>query len=101
MDEILQTIAGNEAMIMGLALGPLALIAILLIVRMSCRVALENTRQREETRREIAAYLAEGSISGDEAERLLQPRPWYADSFCPKNWTSGAKNARGASGENV
>ena len=30
-----------------------------------------KVRQREETRREIAAYVAEGSISPEDAERLL------------------------------
>ncbi len=84
MDEILSTIASSEEMIMGLAIGPLVLFTGLLIVRMCCRAAMENTRQREETRREVAAYVAEGSMSGEEAERLMQPRPWYADSFCVK-----------------
>ena len=30
-----------------------------------------ETKQREETRREVAAYVAEGSISPDDAERIL------------------------------
>ena len=31
-----------------------------------------NTRQREQTRREIAAYIAEGNMTADEGERLLK-----------------------------
>ncbi|MEM1330981.1 MAG: hypothetical protein AAGG07_10500 [Planctomycetota bacterium] len=32
-------------------------------------------RETEESRREIAAYVAEGSISPEDAERLLSARP--------------------------
>ena len=39
----------------------------------SVRVA----RTREQTRREVAAYVAEGSITSEDAERILQPAPWY------------------------
>lgn len=31
-----------------------------------------RTRAREQTRREVAAYVAEGSMSADEGERLLK-----------------------------
>lgn len=31
-----------------------------------------KTRQREQTKREVAAYVAEGSMTPDEAERLLK-----------------------------
>jgi TRAP-type C4-dicarboxylate transport system permease small subunit len=33
---------------------------------------MSKARQRERTRREIAAYVAEGSISPDEGERLME-----------------------------
>jgi len=32
-------------------------------------------KERERTRREMAAYVAEGSISPDDAERLLKAKP--------------------------
>lgn len=32
----------------------------------------EQTRQREQSRREIAAYVAEGSMTPEEGERLLR-----------------------------
>lgn len=31
-----------------------------------------KTKQREQTKREVAAYVAEGSMTPDEAERLLK-----------------------------
>ena len=34
--------------------------------------AAAKNKQRERTRREIAAYVAEGSISPDEGERLME-----------------------------
>ncbi len=34
-------------------------------------VGLLQSRDRERTRREVAAYLAEGSITDDQADRLL------------------------------
>ncbi|RMH24165.1 MAG: hypothetical protein D6692_13845 [Planctomycetota bacterium] len=37
-----------------------------------CVQAIANRRQREQSRREIAAYVAEGSMSPDDAERILR-----------------------------
>ena len=47
------------------------LIAIVAIVTEARNKSLE-IRQREETRREIAAYIAEGSMTPEEGERLLK-----------------------------
>ena len=33
---------------------------------------ISTSRQREQTRREVAAYVAEGSMTADEGERLLR-----------------------------
>jgi hypothetical protein len=41
----------------------------------------DRTKQRERTRREIAAYIAEGSMTAEEGERLM--------SADPKNTTCG------------
>lgn len=46
------------------------IIALVSIVAHAIRAA-SMTRQREQSRREIAAYIAEGSMSPDEGERLL------------------------------
>lgn len=40
-------------------------------VRVKARAKVEQTQAREETRREIAAYVAEGSISADDAAKLM------------------------------
>ncbi len=48
----------------GLTLGLVSMIA--------CTITrLQRTRQHEESRREIAAYVAEGSISAGDAAKLL------------------------------
>ncbi|MCB9845024.1 MAG: hypothetical protein H6811_03425 [Phycisphaeraceae bacterium] len=47
------------------------LVALVAIVMDGAR-KISQTRQREESRREIAAYVAEGSISPQDAERILR-----------------------------
>lgn len=37
--------------------------------------AMATRRQREQSRREIAAYVAEGSMTPDDAERILNAEP--------------------------
>jgi len=39
--------------------------------RVKARAKVEQTQAREETRREIAAYVAEGSIAPDDAAKLM------------------------------
>ena len=39
--------------------------------RLKARTKLQQTEAREETKREIAAYVAEGSISPDDAAKLI------------------------------
>ncbi|MCC5824202.1 MAG: hypothetical protein LAT64_12680 [Phycisphaerales bacterium] len=61
--------------------GGVTLLGILLGVILS----IYKTRQTEQSRREIAAYVAEGSISPEDGERLLKagrepPKPWWACS---------------------
>jgi hypothetical protein len=75
MEEVLQNITGNsESFIMFLIFGVggtiggiIAITAITLGTRQNVRIE----REREESRREIAAYVAEGSITPEDAERLL------------------------------
>lgn len=54
------------------------LIAIIAIISATIR-RVSQTRQIEESRREIAAYVAEGSISAPDAERLLAIAPSARD----------------------
>jgi hypothetical protein len=51
-------------------------------------VVVRNGRERERSRREIAAYVAEGSIDPADAERILAPSPWYSREAgaAMKNW---------------
>jgi hypothetical protein len=59
---------GQMIAIVGVVFG--CLIAMLAIVMGSIRSTL-RTRQREQSRREIAAYIAEGSMTPAEGERLM------------------------------
>ena len=45
---------------------------------------MSDTKHREQTKREIAAYVAEGSISPADAKELIATgeRPWHADRKC-------------------
>lgn len=62
------TLAGSEEGIM--VVGILGSIGFLIFLVHSIRAASE-TKAREMTKREIAAYVAEGSISPDDAARIL------------------------------
>ncbi len=70
MNDQVLTLADTDEVIpiLMIALGGAALITWL--VFSNIRKALE-TRSKENTRREIAAYVAEGSISPDDARKLL------------------------------
>ncbi len=54
-------------------LGTMAFVFLIVVVVTIGRTITKtaNTRQREQSRREIAAYVAEGSISPDDAVRML------------------------------
>jgi hypothetical protein len=47
------------------------MIAVIVSVVVDARRKTAQTKEREESRREIAAYVAEGSISADDAAKLL------------------------------
>jgi uncharacterized protein YggU (UPF0235/DUF167 family) len=65
---------GNENLIPIIAIVCGIMVAIVAIVS-GCVSSTKKLRQREETRREIAAYVAEGSMTADDAERLLKAEP--------------------------
>ena len=52
--------------------GGLTIAVIISVTAILAGVA--NARQRERTRREVAAYLAEGSITSEDAERILSAK---------------------------
>lgn len=65
------TLAGMEdAIVMGIIFGGGGVVAIIAIVTDAIQ-KVQRTKAREESRREIAAYVAEGSISPDDAAKLL------------------------------
>ncbi len=57
------------------------LVAIVAIVAGSVR-SVSRTRAREHTRREVAAYVAEGSMTPADAERILKADPPDAGGCC-------------------
>jgi hypothetical protein len=70
MDLTLARIGDEELVLIGM-LGGIAIIIALLITVAS----MAKTRQREQTRREVAAYVAEGSIKAEDAAQLLSAEP--------------------------
>ena len=65
-----------------LAIGATAVVAIIAIFFGALR-RIMHTTDTEKTRREIAAYVAEGSITPEEGERLLNAGP--KDPTCGPN----------------
>lgn len=78
MQQITDSFAANPALLVGLVVGSLGVVGCALVVWMIASATVRNAREREQTRREVAAYVAEGSMTPQDAERILQPRPWYA-----------------------
>lgn len=64
------TLASAEEVIVPFAVGGGLLVAIISIISSTVRATVIS-REREQTRRELAAYVAEGSISPEDAEKLL------------------------------
>ncbi len=68
MSENLENLIPIVAIVLGCTIAIVAILA-----------SMVSNGQREKTRREIAAYVAEGSISPDDAERMMK-----AASNCSK-----------------
>ncbi len=64
-------LADADEIVPVLAVGGGLLVAIVAIVTSAIRQAAK-TRQREQTKREIAAYVAEGSMTPEDGERLIK-----------------------------
>jgi hypothetical protein len=67
------TLAMSEEVIPVLAIGGGLAVAVISIICGTIRRTVE-TKSREESRREIAAYVAEGSMSADDAFKLLSAK---------------------------
>lgn len=77
MQPIIDAVANEPELIipiLGLVCG--SVIALFAII-----IRAGNIKERERSRREIAAYVAEGTIAPDDAERLLAAQ---APSKCPR-----------------
>ena len=62
--------SSNDSLVMAIFFGGGIVVAVVAIVTEAIRKVFQ-TKAREESRREIAAYVAEGSISPDDAAKLL------------------------------
>jgi hypothetical protein len=72
MESILQNITSDKGMFtIFIVFGVGGVIAIIGIVFGSIKSTAE-TKEREKSRREIAAYIAEGSMSAEDGERLMK-----------------------------
>lgn len=60
----------NDSVVMAILFGGGIVVAVVAIITEAIR-KMWQTKAREESRREIAAYVAEGSISPDDAAKLL------------------------------
>ena len=79
MDIPLAAIQLDEGIVRWIALASVAIVA--LVTHMVVRAI--SSSQRERSRREIAAYIAEGSMTPDQGEKLMDAgKPaWEKDSW--------------------
>lgn len=72
MDRIFDIIEQDPEFLIGLlgVCGGLAIVAISIVTR--ALVSAARTAQRERSRRELAAYIAEGTMSPEVAERMME-----------------------------
>lgn len=68
MTDLLQTLMSNE----GLFIPCLVAVSILTGMLISSITTVCTNASRERTKREIAAYVAEGSMTPEQAERILR-----------------------------
>ncbi len=84
-------VRGNEDLVRLVWVVSFAAIGIMVAVTWAV-VSTTRTREHEKTKREIAAYVAEGSISAEEGERLMsadmpgwaRPQAWGCGTGKPK-----------------
>lgn len=63
----------SEAVLMLVVIGGMIVVTILLVaIGLPMRMVQRNRREVEQTKREIAAYVAEGSMTPDDGERLIR-----------------------------
>lgn len=62
--------SADDSIVMAILFGGGIVVAIVAIITDAAQ-KMHRTKSREESRREIAAYVAEGSISPDDAAKIL------------------------------
>jgi hypothetical protein len=82
-EPIIASFKDSDAAVMIVLFGGGILVAIVAIITEALRKTAQ-TKAREESRREIAAYVAEGSISADDAAKLLTSGGSIADKLKQK-----------------
>jgi len=71
MDALLESLAEDPGIIIGLVAVLGCIVVGLPAVVLGITASMTATKERERSRRELAAYVAEGSMTPDDAERLL------------------------------
>jgi len=89
IDRLFDLIQSNPGSMLPIVLGIPGMICAVLAIWVIAAATVKGTREKEKARREIAAYVAEGSMTSEDAERLLEPQPWYARGGAEK-WAEGA-----------
>ncbi len=65
----------NPGTIIALITSVSGMVLIGSVISMIARARVKNVREREQTKRELAAYIAEGSLTAADAERILAGGP--------------------------
>lgn len=70
----------NPLLLASIAEGEITVVAIIagvamFSVLMGVAHSMQKTKEREKSRRELAAYVAEGSMTPGDAERILKAEP--------------------------
>lgn len=92
MQQLIESFADQPELIVvivGIVFGSVVVIATASYIYTG---VVKARREIEQSRRELAAYVAEGTLSADDAERLLAPSPWFARSarhVGAKFWQAG------------
>lgn len=91
IDQLFELIKENPGTMLPIILGIPGMFCAVAAVWVICASSVKVAREKEKARREVAAYVAEGSITAEDAERLLQPSPWYfRGDRNPEKWAENA-----------
>ncbi len=75
MQEFIHNLSQDPSETIGLFMGFFAICGGFLIAIIAIVGGLRNAREAERTRREVAAYVAEGSMTAEDASLILKTKP--------------------------